>query len=79
MSSGRPERRIGWNGEGALHHVHRLVGGLRVHPERLPKIGVAIPPGQMQLTRTPLSPSSMATDRVSWITAAFAAEYTWGP
>ena len=42
-------------------------------PKDLPKIGVAMPPGQMQLTRTPRSPSSMATERVRWMTAALAA------
>ena len=30
-------------------------------PSPLPKIGVAMPPGQMQFTRTLCSPSSMAT------------------
>ena len=38
-----------------------------------------MPPGQMQFTRMLCSPSSMATVRVSWMTAALAALYTWGP
>ena len=42
-------------------------------PTAPPKIGVAMPPGQMQFTRTPLSPSSIATERVRCTTAALAA------
>jgi hypothetical protein len=42
-------------------------------PKARPKIGVTIPPGQMQFTRMPCSPSSVATVLVSWITAAFIA------
>ena len=37
--------------------------------------GVAIAPGQMAFTRTPASPSSIATDRVNAITADLAAMY----
>jgi hypothetical protein len=35
-------------------------------------------PGQMQFTRTRSGASSSATDRESWITAAFAAAYACG-
>ena len=38
-----------------------------------PGIDTPMSPGQMQLTCTPLSVSSAATVRVSWITAALAA------
>jgi hypothetical protein len=34
---------------------------------------VAIAPGEIELTRTPDSPSSIATHFVRWMTAAFAA------
>jgi hypothetical protein len=57
--------------EKPLHCLDSLVRRLRSKAGPFPKIGVAIPPGQMQFTRTLLSPSSFATDRVRWITAAF--------
>src|SRR5689334_2561908 len=47
--------------------------------------GVSVPPGQMQLTRTPDGASSRASERVSRITPAFDAQYAsfiawlWSP
>jgi hypothetical protein len=43
------------------------------------KMGVAIAPGEMALTLMPDGPSSPAASRVTWLTAAFAAEYTIPP
>jgi hypothetical protein len=34
---------------------------------------VAMPPGEIELQRTPFSPSCMATQTVRWFTAALAA------
>jgi hypothetical protein len=39
----------------------------------LPKIPVAIAPGEIELTRMLDSPSSIAAHLVRWMTAAFAA------
>ncbi len=39
-------------------------------PIALPKMPVAIPPGEIEFTRTPSSPSSIAAHRVRWMTAA---------
>ncbi len=65
MSSGTPGRLIG-----CMFSRTPFMSGMissafsGVRPSDLPKIGVAMPPGQMQLTRTPLSPSSIATECV---------------
>src|SRR6266567_2807202 len=48
-------------------------------PSALPKMPVAIAPGEIELTRMPDSPSSIATHLVRWITAAFAAPQTIDP
>src|SRR2546422_113142 len=74
MSSGSPGRRIGCS-VSRIPFMSGIVASARSgeSPKALPKIGVAMPPGQMQLTRTPLSPSSIATERVRWMTAALAA------
>ena len=57
---------------GRLDCLFNNAGFAGVHGP-IDEIGVAMPPGQMQLTRTPRSPSSMATERVRWMTAALAA------
>jgi hypothetical protein len=41
-------------------------------PSDFAKMPVAMPPGEIELTRTPSSPSYIAAQRVMWITAAFA-------
>ena len=45
----------------------------RVLPVTMDALSTAIAPGEIELTRTPDSPSSIATHLVRWITAAFAA------
>ena len=42
-------------------------------PSALAKMPVAMPPGEIELQRTPFSPSCMAAQTVRWFTAAFAA------
>ena len=41
-------------------------------PNALPKMPVAIAPGEIEFTRTSCRASSMATHRVAWMTAALA-------
>lgn len=53
---------------GALRHGVRQAGAFREDA------GDDGAPGEMLLTRMPFSPSSAATQRVTWITAALAAE-----
>src|ERR1700684_1374966 len=48
------------------------------NPSALPKIPVAIAPGEMLLTRMPASPSSIATHLVRCMTAALAAHMWCG-
>src|SRR5947209_1148053 len=63
MSSGSPERWIGCIWVSTPFMSGTMSSDFsRESPKAWPKIGVAIPPGQMQFTRTPLSPSSNATE-----------------
>src|SRR5262245_23325448 len=74
MSSGSPERLIGWTFCKMPFICGTSASACSADmPSPLPKIGVAIAPGQMQFTRMLCSPSSIATVLVSWMTAALAA------
>ena len=65
-----------WDGLELREHLFRLlrcrVSELRIMPMALAKIPVAIPPGEIEFTRTLSSPSSIAAHLVMWITAALA-------
>lgn len=63
MSSGSPARWIGW-WVARMGFIFSAISSAAAPetPRAWPKIGVAMPPGQMQFTRTPLSPSSIATE-----------------
>ena len=75
MSSGRPARGIGCAWAKRSVTVARWRSAtLASTPTPLAKTPVTIAPGEMQLTRTLRSPSSAATQRVAWMTAALAAE-----
>jgi hypothetical protein len=78
-SSGKPGRGTGCHTVWKRSKTPRTASAERSasmlpSPAALPKIPVTIGPGERLFTRTPTSPSSAATDRVRWISAAFAAE-----
>ena len=74
MSSGTPGLLIGWKFSRTPFIMGMISSAFSGEsPMDLPKMGVAMAPGHMQLTRTPCSPSSIATECVRWMTAALAA------
>ncbi len=74
MSSTMPARGTGWFlavlAFIASASESALSGG---RPSALAKMPVAMPPGEIEFTRTFFSPSCMATHTVRWFTAALAA------
>jgi hypothetical protein len=75
MSSGIPDRGIGCMVAklDVIRSARASALLASVIPSALAKMPVAIAPGDTELTRTPYSPSSIATQRVKCTTAAFAA------
>ena len=71
MSRGRPDRCIGATSASTASMTATVFcAAWPSRPAPRPKMDVAIPPGQMALTRTPSSPSSLAVVRVRWAMAA---------
>src|SRR5215472_15704908 len=76
MSSGMPARGIGCAVAKAVLSLFAMPSAwLGLTPSAFARIPVAIAPGETELTRTPCSPSSIATHRVRCTTAALAAPY----
>jgi hypothetical protein len=74
MSSGMPARGIGCAlAKFSLNVAAAASAWARSMPSAMPRMPVAIGPGDTELTRTLCSPRSMATQRVRWFTAALAA------
>ena len=72
--SGMPARGIGCTVAKAVFNLSAMPSALLgLAPSALARMPVAIEPGEMELTRTPCSPSSIATQRVRCTTAALAA------